>query len=800
MNMGGLKRENAWTKPLSIRVILAALVLVVLLPVLAFSGYVVHVYTQRERQQASTDAVAYAEQISIDVDRNFQSTMGTLNGLASSPALQSRDLETFHRQAESVTKMIDTPVVLRDLTGQHLVNTRVPWGTILPMVYQPAVDDVIKANPKPFVSDLFSGTLAKKLIFSIVTPVFENGALTSTLSTSMEAEALSRLLTVQALPKNWLTSISDRQNRIVARSADLEKFLGQASYWPEPVDVDRGAIRLKGPDGVDYLKGYARTQHGWTVSAFIPVTVVEQPLRQAWSIFFVAGLVALSTALALAQLIGSRISRPLAEVAARAQLLARIETIPSISSPVREINDVSLAISNASIALRARERDVLESESRYRGLFEQAAVGFEHVTLDGEWLGVNGQLRKMLGYGRDEQINVLPADLTPEEDRAAEQALIEQLLRGDIPSYAIDKRYRKKDGTFIWVRATSSLAREHNGTPAYRISVIEDVTERRRTRAESARLAALVQSSHDAIVSMSLDGIIETWNPGAERLFGLHADSVVGQHHAKLFAEKDQLSLSKILKRVVSGEAIREELCGLHNDGSVLDVGVSAAPILTRNGKIIAVSHMIEDIRERKEWERRLAILNRELQHRVRNTLAVVQSISNQTMKDNPSREAFRVAFQGRLQSLASASEMLTKSNWNGADLAEFIELQLASLVPRRKSQLTLNGPRLNLPASLAVPIGLCIHELGTNALKHGAWTLEGGLVDIHWRVESMINSDRRQLCIEWTERGGPPVVAPTREGFGTVLVERGIPDAKVVRAFDPDGFRCRIDVELPTA
>jgi PAS domain S-box-containing protein len=800
MTISGLPRDDAWIKPRSIRVILAVLVLAVLTPVLAFSAYVIHEYTQRERVRALNQAAAYAEQVQIDVDRNFRSTMGTLSGLASSPALQTGDFETFYRQAESVARMIETPIVLRDLTGQHLVNTRVPWGSVLPRVYQPAVDDIIKIKPQPFVSDLFTGTLAKKPIINVVTPVFVKGALSSTLSTSVEAEALSRILTSQALPANWVVSISDRVNNIVARSADLDKFIGQPSHWPSPVGSDRGAVRLKSPDGIDHLKGYARTQEGWTVSAFISVAAVEQPLRQAWNIFLMSGLVALGSALAMARLIGARIARPLVEVARRAKSLTRIETIPPISSPVSEINEVSLAISNASIELRARERDVLESESRYRALFEQAAVGFEHVTLDGEWLGINGQLRKMLGYARDEVIDILPADLTPEEDRTAEEGLIEQLVRGNIPSYAIDKRYRKKDGSMIWVRATSSLAREHNGTPAYRISVIEDVTERRRTRAESARLAALVQSSHDAIVSMSLNGIIETWNPGAERLFGRSASTVIGHHHNRLFAAKEHALLANILKQVAAGEAVREELCGLHQDGSLLDVGISAAPILTRKGKIIAVSHMIEDIRERKEWERRLAILNRELQHRVRNTLAVVQSISNQTMNDNPSREAFRLAFQGRLQSLASASEMLTKSNWNGADLADFIELQLLSLVPRRKSQLTLKGQRLNLPASLAVPIGLCIHELGTNALKHGAWTQEQGRVDIQWRVTSIDGLKRPELNITWREHGGPPVTAPTRQGFGTVLVERGIPGARVVRAFSESGFNCTIDVELPTS
>jgi PAS domain S-box-containing protein len=796
--MGLANHDAVGSHTRSIRTILAALVLAVLVPILLFSAYLVHAYTQRERQQAARDAITHADQIRIDVERQFQSISAVLAALASSPALQIRDFKTFHRQAESVTQLIDVPVVLRDLEGQHLVNTRVAWGDTLPKRYQPAIDDVIKANPKPFVSDLFKGTLAGKDIFNLVTPVVMDGVLAGTLSTSMEPERFSALLAAQSLPPGWVATIADRNNRIVARSVNLDKFVGQVAPWQFPNSEERSATRLVGPDGITFLSGFVRTNQGWTVSAFIPVDVVEAPLRQAWNAFLTAGVIGLSVALALARAIATRISRPLAEVAARSQRLLRGETIPTISSRVLEINQVAAAIATASTALRERQRNILESETRYRALFEQAAVGFEHITLNGEWLGINGQLRKILGYDRDEFLDIAPADLTPPEDRVTEQGLIEQLIRGDIPSYAIDKRYKKKDGSFIWVRATSSLAREHNGEPAYRISVIEDVTERRRANASSARLAALVQSSHDAIISLSLDGIVETWNPGAEDLFGRSALEMVGQSYHVLQLKSLTHPARHIFPRIATGESCREDMVAQHKDGSLLDVAVSAAPIRTSKGKIVAVSKMIENIGERKRAERQLALLNRELQHRVRNTLAVVQSVANQTMRDNPTRDAFRLAFQGRLQSLAAASEILTQSNWNGAELTDFIERQLKPLVPRRESQLQLDGSALILPSSLTVPIGLCLHELGTNALKYGAWTADGGRVHIRWHVVPCAQGAGERLHMEWTERGGPKVVPPGRTGFGTILVERGIPGAKVTRRFESEGLVCRIDVALP--
>jgi PAS domain S-box-containing protein len=782
----------------SIRTILPALVLAVLLPILLFSAYVVHAYTQRERQQAARDAITHAEQIRIDIEGEFQTISALLSALTSSPALETRDFATFHRQAEGVARIINIPLVLRDLEGQHLVNTRVPFGDALPKRYQPAVDDVIIKNPTPFVSDLFTGTVANKGLINVVSPFVINGVLMGTLSASVEPERLSKQLIDQNLPPDWVATITDRNERVIARSADVSDFVGKTSFWPNARDEQRHAERLTGPNGVEYLTGFVKTQQGFTVSTFIPVAAVEAPLRQAWNTFLMAGVIGLSVAFALARAISTRISQPLIDLAKRAQGLALGGVVPAIESPVLEINQVSSALSSASHALRERAREILESETRYRALFEQAAVGFEHITLSGEWLGVNRQLRKMLGYERDELIETAPADLTPPEDRVAEQALIDQLLRGEIPSYAIDKRYKTKTGQYIWVRATSSLAREHNGEPAYRISVIEDVTERRRANANAARLAALVQSSHHGIVSLSLEGIIETWNPGAEKMFGWTSEEMIGRPHKALGLTSLHHPHRHVLPLVAEGQSFHEEMTARHKNGTLLEIAVSAAPIRTAKGRIVAVSKMIENIHERKQWERQLALLNRELQHRVRNTLAVVQSIANQTMKDNPAREAFRIAFQGRLQSLASASEMLTQSNWNGADFSSFIDGQLKSVVPRRSTQLKLEGPSFVLPSSLAVPIGLCIHELGTNALKHGAWSGQQGKVLLRWQLDRSQQHDGQKLIIDWVEKCGPKVVPPTRTGFGTILVERGIPGANVTRRFDPDGVTCRIEVVLP--
>ncbi len=243
------------------------------------------------------------------------------------------------------------------------------------------------------------------------------------------------------------------------------------------------------------------------------------------------------------------------------------------------------------------------------------------------------------------------------------------------------------------------------------------------------------------------------------------------------------------------GEIVKIETVRLHKDGTPIDVSSTAAPI-SYNGRITSVSLMMEDIRERKGRELQVILLNRELAHRVKNTLAVIQSIANQTMRSTPDPEDFRIAFQGRLQSLAAANDLLMQTSWQGAELREFIDRLLAPLMPRASRQLEKCGPKTHLPAEMSIPVGLALHELGTNAIKHGAWSSPSGSVHLSWTIE--YEDGEKHLVMTWTESGGPPIAPPTRSGFGTTIIERGIPNAKVARTFAVTGMICRIDMPLP--
>jgi two-component system CheB/CheR fusion protein len=187
----------------------------------------------------------------------------------------------------------------------------------------------------------------------------------------------------------------------------------------------------------------------------------------------------------------------------------------------------------------------------------------------------------------------------------------------------------------------------------------------------------------------------------------------------------------------------------------------------------------------------------RELAHRINNMLAVVQAIVNQTARttDDPAR--FVKAVNARIAAMAAANRSLLTSEWDGADLETLVRQELLTQ-GAPDTRLSLRGPRIALPPRDIVAFALVIHELATNAVKFGALSGASGIVALEWSVAADGDGDGRDvLAFVWRETGGPPVTEPTRTGFGSLLLERGIDDCKVQRSFTPEGLVCRIVLPL---
>jgi two-component sensor histidine kinase len=199
------------------------------------------------------------------------------------------------------------------------------------------------------------------------------------------------------------------------------------------------------------------------------------------------------------------------------------------------------------------------------------------------------------------------------------------------------------------------------------------------------------------------------------------------------------------------------------------------------------------DVTERKRAEHHQRALNAELDHRVKNVLATVSAIIAQTHEASSSRADFVTGLNSRINSLARTHELLSESNWRGASLAEIVRRELA---PYTRGNTEARGPRVTLKAGATQAVATVLHELTTNAAKYGALSNRSGRVSVQWRW--LQNGSHGRLLIEWQETGGPPVLAPSRSGYGTSIIRELIPfelGGSVELSFAPNGTRCRLEI-----
>lgn len=307
-------------------------------------------------------------------------------------------------------------------------------------------------------------------------------------------------------------------------------------------------------------------------------------------------------------------------------------------------------------------------------------------------------------------------------------------------------------------------------------------------------LAAIVESSSDAIVSKDLDGIIISWNKGAERLFGYAAHEIIGKPVMLLIPEDRHNEEPEILRRIRHGERIEHyETVRMRKDGSLVNISLTVSPIKNDRGVVIGASKIARDITEKKEAEAQRNLLVAELSHRVKNTLATVISIARQSFSDPQSEGALR-AFDSRIRGLAQTHSRLAEANWAGVWLQTLLSDELAPYRHDDGLNVQFAGPPVALSPKCGLTLGMGIHELATNAAKYGALWAKTGTVNVSWTIDPA----DKMLRLNWIESGGPAVVAPQRTGFGRLLLERALAfDLKgdVKLEFAPQGLRCTIAI-----
>ena len=308
-------------------------------------------------------------------------------------------------------------------------------------------------------------------------------------------------------------------------------------------------------------------------------------------------------------------------------------------------------------------------------------------------------------------------------------------------------------------------------------------------RASEAKFRRIFEQTSDLLIMADLDQVITDANPAAAAAVGLPLPEVIGRRISDFISPEDYEKTTAMLRqKIEQGGTTRYDVRVRSSTGEWLSWEINSGLTHDENGSPIGLHVVGRDVTERKKSERQTQVLLGELNHRVKNTLAVVQSLSHQTFRGNGEMTAPKVAFEGRLQALAGAHNLLTRQHWEYASMRELVQNSIAPFCS--DGRCAIDGPDFRLKPQAAVSISLAIHELATNAVKYGALSGANGHVRVSWAREQ----DR--FWFEWRESDGPTVVEPKARGFGTRLIERTLAaelGGSVEIRFETSGLVCRL-------
>jgi PAS domain S-box-containing protein len=323
------------------------------------------------------------------------------------------------------------------------------------------------------------------------------------------------------------------------------------------------------------------------------------------------------------------------------------------------------------------------------------------------------------------------------------------------------------DGSRVPVMAFSAPLYDASGVLFGAVEMAVDASPCQHFEQAAQRLALIVESSDDAIVSKDLNGLIVTWNTGAERLFGYLAEEVIGQSITIIIPPHRREEETRILERIRRGERIDHfETVRQRKDGGLVTISLTVSPVRDGSGKVVGASKIARDITEQKRQQEQIALLAREADHRTRNLLALAEATVHLTQADTA--EAMKAAIEGRLRALAHAHTLLAQSRWAGANLRDLVLAELAPYLQDGGPHALVEGPDLMLEQGATQSMAMVLHELSTNAAKYGALSVSSGRVKVEWRFVAW-----KRLSFRWAESGGPRVEPPTRRGFGTRAIEQ---------------------------
>jgi PAS domain S-box-containing protein len=791
---------------------LVALVFAVLLPVLALGGVTAWHMAQNYRRAFEDRLSDTARALAIALDAELGAHLSALRALASSPDLDpGGDLGAFRRLAEPALGGFGSWVVVTDVDRRaQVANTRLPPDAPLPppdpaaSQPSPMIDHAI-ATGEAVVMNLYRGPVAGRLMPAVVVPVVRDGRVVRLLAAPVLPERLSAILVAQGVSGDGFATLADGFGHVVARSAAIERHLGSPlPAWFGPATEGRARGLATGPalDGRDALIAFQRLDSApsWTLSLGVPSAAHRASWMRPLLVLGAGGAAALALALAIAAWLARRMLHPVRALVRQADALAAGAPPPAgRPSGIAEFEALRDAAARADTVLRRAAAELRESEARFRAVFESSLLGLSiHDTTTGETLAVNDRALALADCTREEFARGGRAATSPgHPDRAA--SLLRPILAqgGGDP---IETHHLRRDGTRVPLRLGLAAL---PGQPGRVVLGIEDLAERQAAEGALRESEARLRLAQDAAGIGSWEWNVETgalhWSESCHRLHG--TDPSVPPSYAGWrdgIHPEDWPQVEGALQAALAGGGTgwttefrftrRSDgaLRWISGRGSILRDAATGAP-----RRVLGVAL---DITERRIAEERQSLLMREVDHRAKNALAVVQAALRLTRRDDVA--AYAAAVEGRVSALARAQSLLAEGRWNGADLRTLLQGELAPFVAGQA--VAIDGPAVVLPPGTAQPLAMAVHELATNAVKHGALSVPQGRVAIAWHVEAGM------LRLRWTEAGGPaPAGPPARPGFGSRVLDGTIRrqlGGAVALGWPPSGLVCGLAVPLGAA
>ncbi len=458
-------------------------------------------------------------------------------------------------------------------------------------------------------------------------------------------------------------------------------------------------------------------------------------------------------------------------------------------------------------ALRRSERALKESNERLQAILDNSPnVAIQGYEVDGRVAFWNRASEGLFGYSAGEVMGRrLVGTVLTEEDEEEFLRIVRTAVETGEPAPAREWRTTHADGKPRWC-LSSIFPIRFGDDRALVVCMDVDITPRREVesalRESETRFRQLIEAVREVFWMVDWEtGRTLHLSPAFETTWGLSRSAAYEDPMVwtSIIHPEDKARVEESFKRDAARGKFDIEYRLIREDGSLRWIHDRAFPILNDRGAVWRVAGVAEDITDRKMAEHRQALLMQELDHRVKNNLAAALSLADMTARHSTTLEQFQEVFTGRLAALARMHALLAVTRWHGVRMDELVLRTLEPFLGAGGCDVQIDGPAGMLSSHVASPMCMALHELTTNAAKHGALGSRDGRLRVRWEMDGPLDAPER-LRLWWEERGGPPARSPREDGFGTTLIKGAIEyqlDGTVESRYEPEGFSCRITVDF---